>query len=252
MKKGAPATSSTSSPAPVAPIPRPASSATVSSGPVPALPSAEDLARRVAEAQKRVAEAQKNLAIKDNPYLVRCPRSSVSVCNLPVGFKAGLQANKSKKGTPLPELSQQGAGLKMAAHPLLLDTTPSAPQSKKDRYKPMQPKFASIKVRISQLILMSQPTRTFRQTSEMSQLHRPPPRLLLSLPLSSLSPTHTPLAPARRRERVGLKAFRVSASVVPSGSTRRASTCNLRTNCARRHSSRLSSSVLRTVRRRLG
>ena len=33
----------------------------------------------------------------------------------------------------------------MAAHPLLLDTTPAAPQSKKDRYKPMQPKFASIR-----------------------------------------------------------------------------------------------------------
>ena len=36
--------------------------------------------------------------------------------------------------------------MKMAAHPLLLDQTPTAPQSKKDRYKPMQPKFASIKV----------------------------------------------------------------------------------------------------------
>ena len=45
-----------------------------------------------------------------------------------------------------PEPAQQGAGLKMAAHPLLLDTTPAAPQSKKDKYKPMQPKFASIKV----------------------------------------------------------------------------------------------------------
>jgi len=33
----------------------------------------------------------------------------------------------------------------MAAHPLLLDTSTPAPQSKKDRYKPMQPKFASIK-----------------------------------------------------------------------------------------------------------
>jgi U4/U6 small nuclear ribonucleoprotein PRP3 len=34
----------------------------------------------------------------------------------------------------------------MAAHPLLLDTsTPAPSQSKKDRYKPMQPKFASIK-----------------------------------------------------------------------------------------------------------
>lgn len=33
----------------------------------------------------------------------------------------------------------------MAAHPLLLDTTPIFAQSKKDKYKPMQPKFASIK-----------------------------------------------------------------------------------------------------------
>jgi U4/U6 small nuclear ribonucleoprotein PRP3 len=51
----------------------------------------------------------------------------------------------SKKSKPV-EPSQQGAGLKMAAHPLLLETTPVAAQSKKDRYKPMQPKFASIKV----------------------------------------------------------------------------------------------------------
>lgn len=42
----------------------------------------------------------------------------------------------------------QGAGLKMAAHPLLLDTAAPAPQSKKDRYKPMQPKFASIKANV--------------------------------------------------------------------------------------------------------
>jgi len=51
---------------------------------------------------------------------------------------------RNKPNTPI-EQTQQGAGLKMAAHPLLLDTTPAAPQSKKDRYKPMQPKFASIK-----------------------------------------------------------------------------------------------------------
>lgn len=49
-----------------------------------------------------------------------------------------------KKNKPV-EPSQQGAGLKMAAHPLLLDNTIPAPQSKKDRYKPMQPKFASIR-----------------------------------------------------------------------------------------------------------
>ena len=53
------------------------------------------------------------------------------------------QAGKNKKQAPEP--AQQGAGLKMAAHPLLLDNTAPAPQSKKDRYKPMQPKFASIK-----------------------------------------------------------------------------------------------------------
>lgn len=49
-----------------------------------------------------------------------------------------------KKNKPV-EPSQQGAGLKMTAHPLLLDTSIPAPQSKKDRYKPMQPKFASIR-----------------------------------------------------------------------------------------------------------
>ena len=36
----------------------------------------------------------------------------------------------------------------MAAHPLLLDTSVPAPQSKKDRYKPLAPKFASIKANI--------------------------------------------------------------------------------------------------------
>ena len=52
-----------------------------------------------------------------------------------------------KKAAPV-EAVPQGAGLKMAAHPLLLDTSLPAPQSKKDRYKPMQPKFASIKANI--------------------------------------------------------------------------------------------------------
>lgn len=54
------------------------------------------------------------------------------------------QTGKNKNRPPEP--AQQGSGLKMTAHPLLLDQTPAAPQSKKDRYKPMQPKFASIKV----------------------------------------------------------------------------------------------------------
>lgn len=39
--------------------------------------------------------------------------------------------------------------MKMAAHPLLLETAPTATvTSKKDRYKPMQPKFASIKANV--------------------------------------------------------------------------------------------------------
>ncbi|KAI5834292.1 PRP3-domain-containing protein [Schizophyllum commune Tattone D] len=95
----------------------------------PGTPGAsDDLARRIAEAKRLVASAQSKLANKDNPYMA--------------------VAQSSKKRAPAasePLPVQQGAGLKMAAHPLLLDQTPTAPQSKKDRYKPMQPKFASIK-----------------------------------------------------------------------------------------------------------
>ncbi|OSX63253.1 hypothetical protein POSPLADRAFT_1139188 [Postia placenta MAD-698-R-SB12] len=111
-----------------------AASAAAASTPSPAPPAAgtppsvsDDLARRVAEAKRRVAEAQSKLAVKDNPYM-----------SMP---------QTGKKNRP-PEPAQQGAGLKMAAHPLLLDNTPTAPQSKKDRYKPMQPKFASIKANV--------------------------------------------------------------------------------------------------------
>lgn len=83
----------------------------------------EELARRVADAKRRVASAQTQLAVKENPYLA--------------------QAGKKKAPEPA---GPQGVGLKMAAHPLLLDMSAPAPQSKKDKYKPMQPKFASIKV----------------------------------------------------------------------------------------------------------
>ncbi|KAF8970195.1 PRP3-domain-containing protein [Flammula alnicola] len=117
----------------------------VSSGPTPATPASgsgtpsagisDDLVRRVAEAKRRVADAQSKLAIKDNPYMT-------------------LAQSGKKKGTPT-EQTQQGAGLKMAAHPLLLDQTPTLPQSKKDRYKPMQPKFASIRANVR-----NQPTPT--------------------------------------------------------------------------------------------
>ncbi|KAF9564547.1 PRP3-domain-containing protein [Agrocybe pediades] len=107
----------------------------ISSGPTPATQASgsgspaisDDLLRKVAEAKRRVADAQSKLAVKDNPYMA-----------------LAQSAKRNKPNTPV-EQTQQGAGLKMAAHPLLLDTTPVLAQSKKDRYKPMQPKFASIK-----------------------------------------------------------------------------------------------------------
>ncbi|KAI0070554.1 PRP3-domain-containing protein [Panus rudis PR-1116 ss-1] len=107
-----------------------ATSHAASPSPAPAiagLPAAEDVARKVAEARRRVAEAQSRQAVKDNPYMTLA------------------QPGKKKASQPVPEPAPQGTGLKMAAHPLLLDNTVPAPQSKKDRYKPMQPKFASIK-----------------------------------------------------------------------------------------------------------
>ncbi|KAI0937628.1 hypothetical protein AcW1_010252 [Taiwanofungus camphoratus] len=125
MKKaasGAIASPSTVSPSPVA---SPVVPSPPSGSPAPTL--TDDMARRVAEAKRRVAEAQSKLAVKDNPYM-----------SLP---------QTGRKNRPI-EPAQQGAGLKMAAHPLLLDNTAPAPQSKKDRYKPMQPKFASIKANV--------------------------------------------------------------------------------------------------------
>ncbi|KAL0581863.1 U4/U5/U6 small nuclear ribonucleoprotein prp3 [Marasmius crinis-equi] len=121
-------------PVPKAPISIPKAAATpsptTSGGPTPAAGSpapggniaVQDLARRVAEAKRKAAEHLSKSAIKDNPYL-----------SMP-------QTGKNKNRAPEP--AQQGSGLKMAAHPLLLDQSTPAPQSKKDRYKPMQPKNA--------------------------------------------------------------------------------------------------------------
>ncbi|KAL1758844.1 pre-mRNA processing factor 3-domain-containing protein [Schizophyllum commune] len=107
----------------------PAKPLATSSPGTPGTPGAsDDLARRIAEAKRLVASAQSKLANKDNPYMA-----------------VAQSSKKRAPAAPEPLPVQQGAGLKMAAHPLLLDQTPTAPQSKKDRYKPMQPKFASIK-----------------------------------------------------------------------------------------------------------
>ncbi|CAE6468940.1 unnamed protein product [Rhizoctonia solani] len=92
----------------------------------PALPDKSDIARKIEEAKRRVAEGVAKKAAQENPYISAAP--------------------SKKKGTAPAEVVQQGSGLKMAAHPLLLDTAPTQlSQSKKDRYKPMLPKFASIK-----------------------------------------------------------------------------------------------------------
>lgn len=40
----------------------------------------------------------------------------------------------------------------MAAHPLLMETATPAAQSKKERYKPMVPKFSTTKVRSFKLL----------------------------------------------------------------------------------------------------
>jgi U4/U6 small nuclear ribonucleoprotein PRP3 len=137
---------STPSPAVISSGPTPASSSSVPKAGTPAI--SDDLVRKVAEAKRRVADAQSKLAIKDNPYMV----CIYLLCQYNFLFKQLPQtlAQSSKKkgsgaGTPVVEQTQQGAGLKMTAHPLLLDQTPIFAQTKKERYKPMQPKFASIK-----------------------------------------------------------------------------------------------------------
>ncbi|KAF7289985.1 U4 u6 small nuclear ribonucleoprotein [Mycena indigotica] len=85
------------------------------------VPSTDAINKRV---KRLVEDAHTRMGANDNPYM------------------------SLKKKSTSADIPPQGAGLKMAAHPLLLDTTPAAPQSKKDRYKPMQPKFASIKANV--------------------------------------------------------------------------------------------------------
>ncbi|KAG8762244.1 hypothetical protein FRC11_010337 [Ceratobasidium sp. 423] len=118
--------------------------------PKPALPDKSDIARKIEEAKRRVAEGVAKKAAQENPYISAAP--------------------SKKKGTAPVEVVQQGSGLKMAAHPLLLDTAPTQlSQSKKDRYKPMLPKFASIKANVrNQPSPSPAPTHTPTPTLERS------------------------------------------------------------------------------------
>ncbi|GAA5929131.1 U4/U6-U5 snRNP complex subunit PRP3 [Sporobolomyces koalae] len=102
--------------------------------PVPGLPKPNvdpELARKIAEAKRKVEEmAARNQAAakpKVNPYL-----------------SATFQGREKEPAID-PSIAARG-GLSMAAHPLLMDlSTPTGEQSKKDRYKPMAPKFSTVK-----------------------------------------------------------------------------------------------------------
>ncbi|KAB5592901.1 U4/U6 small nuclear ribonucleoprotein PRP3 [Ceratobasidium theobromae] len=137
---------------PTASVPSPAIAAPVPNNlpAKPALPDKSDIARKIEEAKRRVAEGVAKKAAQENPYISAAP--------------------SKKKGVAPVEVVQQGSGLKMAAHPLLLDTAPTQlSQSKKDRYKPMLPKFASIKANIrNQPSPSPVPTHTPTPTIERS------------------------------------------------------------------------------------
>ncbi|KAG8989264.1 hypothetical protein FRB93_003704 [Tulasnella sp. JGI-2019a] len=92
-----------------------------------------DLAKKIAEAKRRADASRANIEISSNPYLAAAVAAT---------------SRKSGSGGPTP-IAPPSSGLKMAAHPLLMENAPAAaPTSKKDRYKPMQPKFASIKANV--------------------------------------------------------------------------------------------------------
>ncbi|KAM0789506.1 hypothetical protein ACM66B_000325 [Microbotryomycetes sp. NB124-2] len=126
---------SAASPAPpsVAPPPPPPSSSSAAPPrpPVSGLPQPNvdpDLAKKVADAKRLVEsmQAKKRAAMTTvNPYLSQ-----------PV----------PKKSDPVLDPSVVGrGGLTTAAHPLLMDNAVPAAQTKKDRYKPMAPKFSTAK-----------------------------------------------------------------------------------------------------------
>lgn len=124
--------------------------------PVPGLPKPNldpDLAKKIADARRLVEsmQAKRNAQAKPaNPYLVRSRASWRG------GRRGGAdashhwsQANSApSRNDPVmdPSIAARG-GLSMAAHPLLMDTSVPVAQTKKERYKPMVPKFSTTKVR---------------------------------------------------------------------------------------------------------
>ncbi|KAG8935258.1 hypothetical protein FRC02_008393 [Tulasnella sp. 418] len=129
------------------PIPKPTpppASASLPPRPSTSIPAGidPDLAKKIAEAKRRADASRANVEINSNPYLAAAVAAT---------------AKKSATGSPAPQ-APIGTGLKMAAHPLLLDTAPApAATSKNNRYKPMQPKFASIKANTRNVVATPPP-----------------------------------------------------------------------------------------------
>ncbi|GAA5893395.1 hypothetical protein JCM6882_008022 [Rhodosporidiobolus microsporus] len=137
---------------------RPPPSAALPARPTPAAPGQgapsgldPGLAAKIAEAKRKVAEmAAKKQAqdqAKANPYL-----------------SASFQGTKKDPALD-PAVAARG-GLSMAAHPLLLDRSAPSEQSKKDRYKPMAPKFSTTKANARMPAPSPRPSTPVASTSD--------------------------------------------------------------------------------------
>jgi U4/U6 small nuclear ribonucleoprotein PRP3 len=148
-----------------------ASESTQRSSPLAGLPSAKanldpDLAKKVADARakvesmakKRALAAGNYAAVVANPYLVSFsafrPRSDMLTPLTPKSNSSLARAPTKSEGLIDPALAARG-GLAMLAHPLLMDNSVPLPQTKRERYTPMAPKFASTKVGVSLLFCSS-------------------------------------------------------------------------------------------------
>ncbi|GAA6018508.1 hypothetical protein JCM10207_007200 [Rhodosporidiobolus poonsookiae] len=151
-----------SAPAAAGAAPRAAPSAAPPAAGLPARPGAPaaaggppgldpTLAAKIAEAKRKVAEmAAKNQALqqqKANPYL-----------------SASFQGTKKDPAVD-PTVAARG-GLAMAAHPLLLEQSGPSSQSKKDRYKPMAPKFSTTKANARMPAPAPRPSTPVASTSD--------------------------------------------------------------------------------------
>ncbi|KDE03383.1 hypothetical protein MVLG_06145 [Microbotryum lychnidis-dioicae p1A1 Lamole] len=148
MRAGQPLSSSAAIPSrPHAPLPT-SNSAAVPPNPPVAIPLGAqpnldpDLAKKIADAKKLVesmaAKKRAAQAPMVNPYL-----SGGTITQLPRTLAAANNVDASSGGR---------GGLAVAAHPLLMDlgkASTTTETNRKDRYKPMAPKFSSVKANAS-------------------------------------------------------------------------------------------------------